>query len=532
MKNQTLKTLTNAHAWIGLIISFVLFIVFVAGSISLFRENIETWEKISLIGEHAPHSKKVSYDTVMAKLDAQYQVDTHHLFYLYEPTERNPFMQVYFAVELAEPHPETGEDHKDMYLLLDPVTGDIIADANEFQYANFVYHLHYDLGIGRIGLYFVGIITLFFFVALLSGVVIHWRKLFKNFYQYRFGKNKDKWLDAHNLIGTMGLPFHIMYAFTGLVFNLVIIYQISYALILYQGSQEKVLQAAGFNEPHIEEADKRMPMQGIDALYPRAMEELGDVKLRLMMIEHFGDENAVLVFMGKSNDEFSNEVDVRYTLKDQQQIYITTDNYDNNLRGGLATIASLHFGDFAGYGMRIAFFILGLATAYVIITGNLMWISKRAKQKKQSKRSLTFVTRLTSGAFIGCMAAIALGAVATKVIPLDLAGRMTSIQAIVYMSFFISIVASLSIKQQPMFCHYTLKLSGLLYALAALLNIPSYLQFSGVLSNMILVDLVIVDVMLISIGSLCWYGALKFAKKTEQVQQDIRQPDSELSTAP
>ncbi|MCG7548657.1 PepSY-associated TM helix domain-containing protein [Pseudoalteromonas sp. Of7M-16] len=531
MKSQTLKSLTNAHAWIGLIISFVLFIVFIAGSISLFRENLDTWEKVALIGEHAPHSQQVSYDTVMAKLDEQYQVDTHHIFYLYEPTERNPFMQAYFAVDLEEPHPETGEDHQDMSLLLDPVTGDVIAPANSFQFANFVYHLHYDLGIGRIGLYFVGIITLFFFVALLSGVVIHWRKLFKNFYQYRFGANKDKWLDAHNLIGTMGLPFHIMYAFTGLVFNLVIVYQISYALILYQGSQEKVLQAAGFNEPHIEEADTRMAMTGIDELYVRAMEELGDVTLRRMMIEHFGDENAVLVFMAKSNDEFSNEVDVRYTLKDQKQIYITHDNYDNNLRGGLATIASLHFGDFAGYGMRIAFFILGLATAYVIITGNLMWISKRAKQKKQSQRSLAFVTRLTSGAFIGCMIAIALGAVAAKVLPIDLEDRMASIHTIVYASFFVCTVISLFIKQQPQFCQYTLKLSGLVYALAALANLPSYLQYGSVLSNTVLVDLFIVDFMFITIASLCWYSAQKFAKKTKQVQQDIDQVQGELSTS-
>ncbi|KZN60534.1 hypothetical protein N474_05675 [Pseudoalteromonas luteoviolacea CPMOR-2] len=529
MKSQTLKSLTNAHAWIGLIISFVLFIVFIAGSISLFRENIETWEKVSLIGEHSPHTSQVSYDTVLAILDEKYEIDTHHIFYLYQPTERNPFLQVYFAIELDEPHPITGEDHQDMYLLLNPVNGDIIADANEFQFANFVYHLHYDLGAGRIGLYFVGIITLFFFVALISGVVIHWRKLFKNFYQYRLGANKDKWLDAHNLIGTMGLPFHIMYAFTGLVFNLVIIYQISYAVLLYQGDQGKVLQAAGFNEPHIEEVDIRMPMQGIDELYTKAMDELGDVTLRRMMIEHFGDQSAVLVFMAKSNDEFSNDVEVRYAIKDQQQVYITKDNYDNNLRGGLATIASLHFGDFAGYGMRIAFFILGLATAYIIITGNLMWISKRAKQKKQSKRSLTFVTRLTSGAFIGCMLAIALGAVAAKLIPLDVAGRMSTIHTIVYVSFFLSTVISLVIKQQDLFCNYLLKFSGLAYAIAALLNIPNYIQFGGILSGQVVADLVIVDMMLYTIAALCWYSAQKFEKRAEQLQQEINTMGSETA---
>ena len=110
---------------------------------------------------------------------------------------------VYFEEKLSD------EENRDKHIIFS-ADGSILGDSQGFAWGDFVYELHYNLYADNVGLYFVGVITLFFFVALLSGVVIHWRKIIKNFFQYRVSANKDKLLDAHNLIGVMGLPFHIM----------------------------------------------------------------------------------------------------------------------------------------------------------------------------------------------------------------------------------------------------------------------------------------------------------------------------------
>ena len=53
MDKQALKNLTSAHSWLGLIISTVLYIVFLAGSFSFFLSDLDQWEH----GAHFPNKK-------------------------------------------------------------------------------------------------------------------------------------------------------------------------------------------------------------------------------------------------------------------------------------------------------------------------------------------------------------------------------------------------------------------------------------------------------------------------------------------
>lgn len=533
MNNNILKSLTNAHAWIGLIISIVLFIVFFAGAISLFKDNILAWEKLP-----AYHQKNMpvnvidaDYDKAIEQISNSYDVYVDHLFYLYPPSEHSPFIEAYFAKNIDGLDPVTGEDHTDVYLTLDPTTGEILGEAGKFNYGNFVYQLHYNLGLGRAGLYFVGLITLFFFVAVLSGLVIHWRKLFKNFFQYRKEGNKNKWLDAHNLIGTMGLPFHVMYAFTGLVFNLLIIYQISYALILYQGDQDKLLTAAGANQPHLELTNIATPVTGINELKQIAMQKMGGIEPERIAIDHFGDENAVAIFSGSRKDKFATNAEVHYRIKDREEVYVTLDNYDNAVRSGLTIIARLHFGDFAGYGLRIVFFLMGLATCYVILTGNLLWIEKRAKQRNQNQRSLNFVRRMTSGGFIGVILAIAVGFIAVRIIPNNVLMRADLIENIVYFVFITNLVAAQLIANQLRFSHIMLKVCGVCFVLAVILDWVLIPKAAIAMMHTSYFDLVITETMLLTLSGICFFASKQVIKKYQIRALEKQYAEANLTTS-
>src|SRR5690606_25693579 len=89
--------------------------------------------------------------------------------------------------------------------------------------------LHYSLGIPVAGTWLMGIVSLLYGVALVSGVVIHLPKLVADLFALRPGRNlKRFWQDAHNLIGVLGLPMHIMFAVTGALLCLVMV--VSFAL--------------------------------------------------------------------------------------------------------------------------------------------------------------------------------------------------------------------------------------------------------------------------------------------------------------
>jgi len=524
MKRDALKALTNAHAWVGLIISTILFIIFFAGSLSLFREDIISWERDPYFTT-SDDIENFSFDALISQVTQDYNVHTHGYFIVQRPTVEQPSSNIYFEEEIV-PQGNLGdaqlegsvEDHIDKHLIISP-DGKILGDGNAFDWGNFLYKLHYNLHIPEVGLYFVGVVTLFFFVALLSGVVIHWRKIISKFFQYRKDGKKDKLLDAHNLIGVMGLPFHIMYAFSGLVFNLLIVYQISYAVALYGGDQAKLFKAAGIVDVHIEETNIAVPVQGIDKLYLTAKESLGEVEITRISIDHFGDESASVTFRGDDKSQFSTRKEVTYHIASGRELYLTKNNYDNDIRGGLAVIASLHFGDFAGYSLRILFFILGIGTCYIILTGNLMWLQKRAnlRSEKQNKFGLRLVKAMTTGGFIGTIFATAVGFICARAFPIDMLNRSDVIGQIFFACLALSLITSLFIKEQKQFSAIFLKITAVALAIIPVLDWLMLPKRIVVMFNFGHFDVLIVEAMLLVLALCCWLISSKLFSSAERV---------------
>ena len=87
----------------------------------------------------------------------------------------------------------------------------------------------------------MGIVSLLYGMALLSGLVIHLPKLFGDLFALRPGRNlKQLWQDAHNVIGVLSLPFHLMFAVTGALLCLVFVQMALLNPLIYDG---KALQA-------------------------------------------------------------------------------------------------------------------------------------------------------------------------------------------------------------------------------------------------------------------------------------------------
>ena len=514
MKKDSLKALTNAHAWVGLIISTLLFIIFFSGSLSLFRDDIHIWERDPYFATNS-QSEGFSLDAVLSQVAKDYNVDMHGHFSLSIPTVDMPITSLYFEEKISEEE----SIFKDLLL---SSSGEFIGEGDNFRWALFLYKLHYNLHIPEVGLYFVGIVTLFFFVALLSGVVIHWRKIVSKFFQYRKDGKKDKLLDAHNLIGVMGLPFHIMYAFSGLVFNLLIIYQISYAVVLYGGDQKKLFKAAGVVNVHLDETNINMPIVGLDKLLIRAKASLGEVNVEKVLIDHFGDESSSVTFMGMDDSQFSTRKEATYHIASGRELYLTKDNYDNDLRGGLAVITSLHYGDFAGYSLRILFFILGIGTCYIILTGNLMWLKKKAslRKEKQNLVGLRIVHAMTTGGFIGTIFATAIGFICARVIAIDYVGRSDLIGYIFFACLFGAIIVSLTIKAQKQFAAIFLKITAV--ALAVVPALDWLLVSPGIIAMLKsgYYNVIVVEAMLLSLALFCWLIASRlFVNKSIAVDE-------------
>ena len=381
MNQQTRKQLTSAHSWLGLIISGALMIVFFCGSLSFFKENIHSWEQYYDQTKELDENILSPADISKIILDRNYNIPSDHRVLLLFPTDKEPQYQAFFSTE------EEGGSHKRHRLYFDPETGNEVKNmSGRYYLADFLYKLHIDLNIPA-GTEIVGIVSLIFFVIVISGIVIHLKKLIKYFYQYRLKKSAHTYLDGHNLIGVTSLPYTFMYALTGVMFNLSILFQAGFGYLVFQGDIGALSKTSGFNSPvNIEASGEPMNWQDLDLTIEHANQQLPGAKVYLAKIFAFGDKNAQVELRLVDTNDLTERLTLTYPLSnylDFKQEHVM----ENSVQGAYHVLKQLHYGSFGGITLQFIYFFLGLACCYLILSGNLLWQEKQAANRKKVYKS-------------------------------------------------------------------------------------------------------------------------------------------------
>lgn len=425
--NKSVKrNLIEAHSWLGIIFSILLFLIFWAGSISLFKDEIQQWAEMP----HYPIDQSIADKPLLEIIDAklrEFPLNTKEHLAIVLPSEQHPYY--WFSIDLLtdesdEEHKE-GAEHADeavKEIKVNPKTGEVIGGFYQFSWADFIYRLHFDLNMQPYGIYFMGIVTLFFLFALFSGIYIHARKIIPQFFSYRIKKQRTQLLDLHNIIGVMSLPFTIMYAITGLMFNLVIVFQIAFVMIVYKGDQDTLFVDAGF-PPFVaqQQTGASQDMSAILPILEQVEKELGTATM--LIFHNYGDENAVLQIFGEQRDHFSQSYEIFFKVKDGTIIQQSDYEHLNVFRKGRDVLTTLHYGNYAGVDLRALYFALSMAIIGMILAGNMLWIQKRQTQANVSHRVTKFMGNLTVGSCCGFVLATAFGFFAERVLPPDLLNR-------------------------------------------------------------------------------------------------------------
>lgn len=202
------QSMSWLHTWTSLLLGWLLYAVFVTGTLSFFQNEITVWMKPELHQSVNTTSQQQQLGYALQYLNQNGQ--TAESWNIRFATERQP------AIMLNVRQPGEGRRRGDE-IYLDAQTGQEIK-ARETRGGGFLYRFHFELyGMPRIwGRWIVGIATLFMFVAIISGIITH-KKIFKDFFTFRPAKGQRSWLDAHNATAVFALPFHIMITLSGLL---------------------------------------------------------------------------------------------------------------------------------------------------------------------------------------------------------------------------------------------------------------------------------------------------------------------------
>src|SRR5688572_6445174 len=158
MKNSFVQSMAWLHTWAGLIVGWLLFVIFVGGTLACFDREIDDWMRPSLHATVAP--ERSSFDAAMAW--AQSRAPEAHVWWAHAATPRERAMEAYIALD----------DGAEIKQALDPVNGYPLPGTAG---GDFFFTLHYNLHAGVIGMYIVGFAGMLMLVALVAGVIIHRR---------------------------------------------------------------------------------------------------------------------------------------------------------------------------------------------------------------------------------------------------------------------------------------------------------------------------------------------------------------------
>ena len=271
--------------------------------------------------------------------------------------------------------------------------------TENYSLGEFFYRLHFFAQLnffGRSGYFLAGLVAFFFLFAIVTGVIVHWKKIIPSFYAFRpRAKWKTIWTDAHVALGMIGLPYQFMFALTGCY--LIVGYMVMLPpveAVIYDGSSENLEKAMRYEpaDDYAFEADKLGKTVPIGQFIDSTLKRYPDVTLNQLQIFNYGDMSMYVKVSGspRYSDKLLGTGHLTFRasdgmLTDEKNPYQKT----GYVEGAIDTMKRLHYGDFGGYGMKLIYLVLGFVTCFVILSGVLIWLVAR-KNKTVSKTKQRF----------------------------------------------------------------------------------------------------------------------------------------------
>lgn len=404
----TLRTFTTLHTWVGLVAGFALFVAFYAGAITVFHHDLPLWQSPQAMTRPAQ-----TLDDAQRLLDG---VLTRH------PEARQHLGMTFPGAETPQ-SVAYWQDAKGTWLFAWADHYDGSPTPPQAGLAELVNELHYTLGLPVAGIYLMGVVSLLYGLALLSGLVIHLPKLVGDLFALRPGRNlKQMWQDAHNVIGVLSLPFHLLFAVTGALLCLVFLQMAALNPLIYDGKLLAALPAAMDTAPIRAAAGEPVRAGSLAMLHARAIAVANDqgqarFEPAYLKLANAGDANAVIEITGDGGVSLGPMGAVALDANTGDVLHTQLPGRRDANHAALAAAYALHFGEYGNALVPWLYFALGLGGAFLFYSGNLLWIESRRKRRQQAQgRAQINMARATVGVCIGLCVAISAAFVGVQVL--------------------------------------------------------------------------------------------------------------------
>jgi len=405
MKPDFRRSMIWLHTYSGLVIGWLLFTIFLTGTLSYFNPEITQWMK--------PELTKVSSVKNMANrsLSVLHKEGINaDRWRIYLPDTRTEHWTIQWS--------EGRQRHN---LTLGPEENNILT-PRESAGGNFFRVFHYTLQLRAYGgRYIAGIAAMFMLVAVFSGIYTH-RRFFRDFFTLRINKLSKMLTDFHAIAGVVTIPFCIMICTSGIM--IYVIMYMPFSANHYIGSERALSRALTPNLSKINtQSIKQIPLSDfsivekqIGKLWP------GDNQIRRITFEAPYRKNGRII-VDRIKD---------LTVSRQSERLVFSSHSGEPLAGyakerGTTNVRRIFFGlheaHFADVGLRWLLFLLGLLSSALIATGLIIWVNKRLEKVKERHVGHFVVERLNIATVSGLPLAIIAFFMSNRLLPVGLEER-------------------------------------------------------------------------------------------------------------
>lgn len=393
------QTMSDLHIWAGLLAGWILYAMFFTGTVAYFRDEMSQWMRPELPAQrHVPDAAEVAQRIVGAFATLAPASPTWNIGL---PDERNNVVNVFWL------DPNVPGRAGFRTAVLNPSTGQKL-NARDTEGGDFFYRFHFQFHYMKPlwGRWIAGFCAMFMLVAIVSGVITH-KKIFIDFFTFRWGKGQRSWLDAHNALSVFGLPFHLMITYSGLI-TLMLLYMPWGADAAFKQRQALTAEMSARIPPG-KPSGHKADLASVADMVRQAQARWGRDNVGRVIVNHPGDAAARVAVLRGDFERAS--VSPQYMLFDgaSGELLQTRDKV-----GAMAetrgVLYALHMGRFADATVRWLYFLVSLAGTAMVGTGLVLWtVKRRAKLPDPDKPYFGFrlVERLNIASIAGLSVAAA-----------------------------------------------------------------------------------------------------------------------------
>jgi uncharacterized iron-regulated membrane protein len=429
------------HTWFGLVLGFVLMAAFFFGSLAVFDREIDRW---ALPETRIEPQAMPSFDTILTsrfrevtapepeELEAASKRVTQPLPGKLKPavwgaytTHRDPVLSMFVGFEV--PNSTLPNDLAYGRITIDPRDGHVLPKDQLALGSAFFFPMHYSLHFTwyDIGYWIVGLAAMAMLAAVVSGVVLH-RKIFREFFTFRPGKKLLRGtLDLHNLTGVVALPFHFLWALSGLIIFAGVYFPVFDKMLqpLVEQHEREEAQHTGLDTNPSGVPGTLAP---VDAMMSAAKDHWtgrgvpGEVGF--LQVTHVGISNAYVSIYRDSTDRVATAEGLHFQGSTGRVIF------EDPPTGAVETVngflVGMHLQQFRHWTLRWLIFVGSLLSCVCIATGFIFFVEKRKHaHARQGAGGSRWVDALAVTTVTGMIVATLATLVMNRALPEDLANR-------------------------------------------------------------------------------------------------------------